>query len=226
MKSLLRGLVLLLSILVVLPALLAQDAKKDATGDVGKDSDKPAPPTYVKADSVQGQVVGIDESQRVIRLKALNPREAQALNRAKQQLAATRCPKQAAQLKQQIKQHQARLYSNTQEMQIGTLEEAQVRLVNPPTELDEKGQPKKYTKEELIKVKGDPQLPGFKGKFSDLQTGQIVQITLLRRKDAPVARPKVPMNVKDSKDADPQLVNAAMPKTNLIVVVQDVRPGR
>jgi len=234
MKSLLRGLALLLSILVVVPVLLAQDAKKDAAKnakdapkDVGKDPDKPAPPAYVKAGSVRGQIAGVNESNRVIRLKipALNPGEAQGLMQAQQQLAMARTAQQAQQAQQKIMQHQAKLYSSTQEVQIGTLDEIQVRMANPPTEFDEKGQPKKHTKEELIKLKGDPKLPGYKGEFSDLQTGQIVEIILVRRKDAPVARPKVPMKPKDNKDADPELVNDAMPQTNFIVILQDVRPG-
>lgn len=236
MKNLLRGLALLLSLLVALPVLSAQDAKKDVKDapkekDVAKDKDpdKPAPVAYVKVGSVQGQIAGIGESGRTIRLKvpALNPTEAQALMRAQQQLATARTPQQAAQYQQQIAQHQARLYSSTQEVSITAVDEAQVRLANPPTEFDDKGQPKKHSKEELAKLKGDPKLPGFKGDFSDLTAGQLVQVTLVRRKDAPAPRPvnpRVPM--KKDKDADPELVKDNMAQTNFIVVVQEARPGR
>jgi hypothetical protein len=208
----------------------AKDAAKDAPKDARKDSDKPAPPEYVKVGTVTGQVASIDETRRVIRLKvpALNPDEAQGLKQAQQEWAMARNVQQAQQAQQKIAQHQAKLYSNTQEVQITTVDDLTVRLANPPAEFDEKGQPKRHNKEELAKLKGDPKLPGYKGDFSDLQPGYIIQVTLVRYKDAkPAARPKAPMN-GGNKDADPAPAVGSddLPQTNFVVVVAEGRPGR
>jgi hypothetical protein len=219
-------LALLLSMLALLPVLSAQDAKKDAAKDAGKDMEKPAPSPYIKIGSLQGQIAGIDETKRTIRVKipALNQGEAQALMQAQYQLSMARKPQDVMQAQQRIMQHQARLYSSTQEVQIATVEDVVVRLANPPTEFDDKGQPKRHTREELIKLKGDTKLPGYKGDFSDLQAGQVVQVTLVRHKDEKVVRPKAPMKNKD-KDPEPQVMNDNLPHTNFVVVVYEGRPG-
>ena len=52
-----------------------------------------------------------------------------------------------------------------------------VRTFDLPPNYDEKGNPKKYTKAELQKLKGDDpaekKLPGYKADFSDLRNGMI-----------------------------------------------------
>src|SRR5580692_1107206 len=55
-----------------------------------------------------------------------------------------------------------------------------VRTFDLPPNYDEKGNPKKYTKAELQKLKGDDpaekKLPGYKSDFSELKVGDYVQV--------------------------------------------------
>jgi hypothetical protein len=79
-----------------------------------------------------------------------------------------------------------------------------VRSIDPPTEYDEKGNIKKLTAEELKKLKGDDpaekKMVGYKSDFSELQTGDIVQIALSVKKNTPAK------SDKSGKDGDKSLV--------------------
>src|SRR5258707_1326895 len=52
------------------------------------------------------------------------------------------------------------------------------------TYFNEKGNPKKYTPEELRKLKGPEKLWGYPGEWSNLQNGQEVKVFLARNKKA------------------------------------------
>ena len=43
-------------------------------------------------------------------------------------------------------------------------------------QFDDKGKLKKFTKEELKELKGDPKLPGYKAEFGDLKQGEMVKV--------------------------------------------------
>ncbi len=101
------------------------------------------------------------------------------------------------------------------DVELQTTDDVKVRLVNPPVAFDDKGKIKKYTQKELQELKGnDPKLPGYNGEFSDIQTEQIVQVTLVRKKGEPSAKP-----MKKGKDADMELLKDELPPVSLIVVV-------
>jgi hypothetical protein len=58
-----------------------------------------------------------------------------------------------------------------------------VRTENLPTKFDEKGDPKKYTSDELKELKGkDKDLPGYQAALTDLKAGQVVTVTLAPHK--------------------------------------------
>ena len=60
-----------------------------------------------------------------------------------------------------------------------TGEQMAVRTLLLPLEYDDKGQPKKYSPEDVKKLKGpDPKMPGYEAKLEDLKTGTNVLITL------------------------------------------------
>jgi hypothetical protein len=63
-------------------------------------------------------------------------------------------------------------------------EDVQVRVKEPPTSFDEKGNIIKPTAEELKKLKGDPNLPGYLASFEALRPGQIVTVALARKASA------------------------------------------
>jgi hypothetical protein len=72
-------------------------------------------------------------------------------------------------------------------------DDLKVRTARPPLEYDDKGYPKKYTKDELKELKGDPRLPGYAADFDSVRNGQAVVAYLARKpvaakagkKDAP-----------------------------------------
>jgi hypothetical protein len=49
---------------------------------------------------------------------------------------------------------------------------------------DDKGKPKKFTKEELKELKGDPKLPGYKAEYGDVKQGEIVKVVFAKPKEA------------------------------------------
>jgi len=77
-------------------------------------------------------------------------------------------------------------------------ETVKVRTMVLPEAFDEKGKPKKYTKDELAELKGkDTALPGYESSLEKLETGQKLRVVLAARKK-PAAKPK-------DKDADPDV---------------------
>lgn len=73
---------------------------------------------------------------------------------------------------------------------VRTGQEMKVRIppILVPPQFDDKGNRKKLTKEDIRKLKGDPNLPGFVGTLTDLQPGQLIQVYLAR--PTPKAAPK------------------------------------
>jgi hypothetical protein len=79
----------------------------------------------------------------------------------------------------EIVQAQANLY-RLQEMDVRlrAAENMQVRWANPPPDYDDKGNLKKYTKDELKALRGTEGLPGYKGDREALQKDQYVRVYL------------------------------------------------
>ena len=115
---------------------------------------------------------------------------------------------------------------------VGTLVEFQgsetvkVRTMVLPEEFDDKGKPKKYTKEELATLKGkDATLPGYESSLEKLETGQKLRVVYSKKKAA--AKPKDddpdkdavdPKDAKDSSEKKTQVkmivILAEAPSTN------------
>jgi hypothetical protein len=89
-----------------------------------------------------------------------------------------------------------------------------VRVLSLPIEYDDKGEMKKLTPEEFKERKGkDPKMIGFASKPEDLKGGQVVRITL--------ARKKADMGNAD-KDADKEVKEdkaAAGPKNEVKMII-------
>ncbi|HTU16527.1 MAG TPA: hypothetical protein VMG10_00565 [Gemmataceae bacterium] len=90
-------------------------------------------------------------------------------------------------------------------------DDVKVRTRNPPPAFDDKGKPKRYTKKELRELQGDPKLPGFPAEFSDLKTGQYVQVTLVQKKGGR----RKPKNAADDPTGE------YAPHMSLIVILSD-----
>jgi len=77
-----------------------------------------------------------------------------------------------------------------------------VRNMNPPQAFDEKGNPKKYTSDELKALKGKfPNMAGYEADISALQPNQIVKVTLEKR-PAPKKTPAPAKTDASKTDAD------------------------
>jgi len=135
-----------------------------------------------------------------------NPREyTQHLNQLQQemahfqQLVAQQGGKLPADYKEVI---------DTKDVEMKMADNADVRLLNLPTEFDDMGKVKKYTEKELQEKKGKKRnLPGYEAKVDDLKANQKVKVTLARvyPKPAPKETTK-PDEAKpeDAKKDDPK----------------------
>jgi hypothetical protein len=102
-------------------------------------------------------------------------------------------PQNRPNIQMQILQQQRNLLRT--ELQPLDLEPAEgmiVRTKNPPIAIDEKGKIKRYTPKELKELKGEDQkLPGYQADFDSIKMGQIVQVSLTRKKpEKPEGKPK------------------------------------
>ena len=242
MHRLLTGIAVLLLALCVVPAFAADDKdKKDPAPDAKKDSDnKDATPPVekpIKVGVVTGKLVEVNESAKSIKVEVTtqvqkpNVGELQALQNCEIQLqqAAYKCPpdyNQIASLQQQILQHKANsvtMEKKTSNVDYTATDDVKVRLAEPPPAFDDKGNVKKRTNKELAELKGDPKdpdskLPGYPGAFSDLHQGAMVQVTLVKKKDAPHTGPK-------PKDADPDVKQDNLPQASMIEIYPEP-PGK
>ena len=79
-----------------------------------------------------------------------------------------------------------------------------VRTYDLPPNYDEKGNVKKYTAAELKDLKGkDSNLPGYESSFDQLQTGQVLKVTLARTKEP--AKSDKDNDKDEDKDKDKDL---------------------
>jgi hypothetical protein len=101
-----------------------------------------------------------------------------------------------------------RLQANTMKMQAKDLpvraaEGIRVRALVPPLDYDDKGNIKKYTKEQLKEMKGPENLPGYTAEYESLRAGQMVQVYLAKQKGA-----APPAKAKDDKAKDDKAKDA------------------
>jgi hypothetical protein len=146
------------------------------------------------------------------------------LNQMQQQMTMNRLFNQAA----ANVAANTKLASGYKEFNMETVDDPVVRRLNPPFEYDDKGNVKKYTKEELDKLKGkDKNLVGYEAKVEDLQAGQIVRVYFAKPKakpkedkDAPKEAPKVDDKDKKADDMPPD-----PPQVRLILILADADPS-
>ncbi len=122
------------------------------------------------------------------------------------------------QAQQRMAQAEATIYqvaTTTKDVEWQATDDVKVRMLNPPPQFDDKGRVKKYTKKELRELKGDDKLPGFPGEFSDIKQDQIIQVTLVKKKDAPRAP------VKKGKDASAEVLGDNLPQISMVMIVAE-----
>jgi hypothetical protein len=227
---------------LALPAVGADKAKDkaDAKSDAKQAEKGVTTEKMYRAGQLAGKIVTVNESKKSIRLQVtlqypkLNQGALNSLIQAQanmQQAALNRDYNARLQgmanAQRQMLQAQATLYTletRTKDVELQTADEVKVRQAHPPEAFDDKGKPKKYASKELKELKGpDPKLPGYNAEFSDLREGQIVTVTLVKKKDAPnKLPPRRPVkDPKDAKDVDADLLLENLPHISMIVIVAD-----
>jgi hypothetical protein len=225
----------LLAMLLVLPAAYAQDSKS-------KPADKSD--SVIDSDTLKtGEYVGKllappgSDGQFSLRIEQYEAKDPAAAQRAadqlnaevqkarglEQQVAVNPTPHNVSALQQtynHIRKEQAKqrdLYNVTyKDIEFHATDDLIVRFLLPPVVYDDKGERKKFSLLDLREMRGnDPNLPGFDAKVSDLQSNQVVRVTL---------RPaKTKTTSASSTDKDKA---KAAPKTEatmvVIVVAQDM----
>jgi hypothetical protein len=82
----------------------------------------------------------------------------------------------------------ANLYTIEEQQQsipLQGVDELQVRVLKLPPVYDDKGRPRRYTTKELRELKGSGNAPGYRADLDDLREGQVVRVTLARKKAVP-----------------------------------------
>jgi hypothetical protein len=93
-------------------------------------------------------------------------------------------------------------------------DDMKVRMMNPPAKF-ENGKVKRYTAKELKEMRGDGKLPGYSADLESLHADQIVQLHLVRKKDAP--KPKATGKSKDKAASED------LPQIKMIVILSEVK---
>jgi len=217
-----------------------KDEKKDPKTEPKKVEPKKDPKVEPKKDNgmvrigqLVAQVLNVDESKKSLRLRyevlKLNPGAVQGLAQGQLELqqAYTKPYDQQAQAirdaNRKIAENQLKLYmKDTAEVELITAEDSLVRMKDPPPKFDDKGRPAKHTAKELAELKGsDSKLPGYKGEWADLRTNQLIQVTLVQKRNMP--KPKI--NPK-TREIDPDTIADLKPQMSMIVILGDLRQSQ
>lgn len=220
--------------LVLLGSLLAAGLAGDARAA------KPKPPKLdantnsekmVRAGRVAGKILAVMESKKTIKIQVtmiLPEITAGALNsyvQAQQAVAKANSYQELVSAQRQLAQAEANLVTYhrvTKDYELQATDEVKIRIPKPAEQFDDKGDVKKLTKKQLRELKGDPKLPGYPGEFTHLREGQIVSVTLVRKKGVP-ARPTRPVRPRGKKDKleDVDLLSENLPQASMIVVIAE-----
>jgi len=200
-----------------------------------KKKELPSTEKLLTVGQVTGKILTVVESKKSIRLQVTLPKvdtgSLQAMAQAQQEMQQAylqRDPNQRIQAirnaQQKYLQAQQKLYTTeNKEIELQTIDEVKVRTANPPERFDEKGQVKRYTAQELRELKGTDRHPGYPAEFGDLHEGQIVTVTLVRKKDAPGQLPTLPPVKPRGKDAAiaAALMGDNLPHIGQIMILQE-----
>jgi hypothetical protein len=85
------------------------------------------------------------------------------------------------------------------ELELEADDATKVRTDFLPEIYDEKGKPKKYTKDEVATLKGGSGLPGFKAGYDDIKQGQVVRV-VFGKKDEDKKKDDEKKDDKDKKN--------------------------
>lgn len=162
-----------------------------------KDDKRAAEKKALTGSVITGELVHVETGKNTIRVKVSfqylepNPSAMQGLMQARLEMARARDLNARRAAMQNMAQQQRNLYTPraaSRDVEIEPGDDCVVRLPLPRAAFDKEGNPKKTSPKELAALRGKDGL--FNGEFSDLTVGQLVQITIIKPKGAPAAKPK------------------------------------
>jgi preprotein translocase subunit YajC len=224
---------LMVPILLLAGPALAQKAKKP---DADVDKSAASSDKMIKAGTLVGKVSAVYEDKRKIRLAVtttaakINPGAITGILNAQNQMLMARTIQGRLQAQAALMRAQAGLYrveQKTQYVELAALDDVLVRTARPREQFDEKGKIKKFTRAELKELKGDSKQPGYKAEFSDVQTEQIIQVTLVRKKGTPA--PKAPRRPKKGKEKEKEAevdIDDNLPQISRIMILVEPPPSK
>lgn len=177
-----------------------EPTKIDPKGEPKKiDPDVKAKEGWVVVAQYAGKVMNVQAAQKALTIQVTNkiavPNQG-ALNRIaelQRAMAQTKDVNTRARYATEMAQQQAnsvRYEEKKQDMQLVAHDEVKVRVSEPPVELNDKGDKKRYTKEELAKLKGPGNHWGYPAEFDQVAVGANVQAIVSRKKVDPKTRKK------------------------------------
>jgi hypothetical protein len=146
---------------------------------------------------VQYQVIQVNPNARTSPYLRNIQNELGQIQRQEMQMMRSRNPQaqlnRINQLVMRIQQQQAqatrnlyKVVSATKNVDFHATDDVKVRYMQLPPLYDDKGNIRRYTRQELKDLKGkDTSLPGYEGSLSNLQVNQVVQVTLAPKKAPP-----------------------------------------
>jgi hypothetical protein len=204
-------------LLVPCAALLLGSGFKARADDAVKAKDpKDAKEKLISSGLLLGRVTAVDADARMLTIQvplrylvANDDAVAQQVD-LRQQLVDALQIEDAEERAQRVQEVQAALLANeanlvrveetTLEVPIRAADDLKVRLAKLPPAFDDKGNPRKYTPQELKDLKGPGAVAGYTAAFSDLKEGQIVRVSVARKKmtgkeirDAVLAGQEIPL---------------------------------
>jgi hypothetical protein len=131
-----------------------------------------------------------------------------------------------------------KLVKHKRDVEFQHTENVKVRTLVLPQEFDDKGDIKKYTAAEKLKLRGkDKHLPGYESEPEKLNVGQKVRVTLVRRPKPPVDKEKEAERakltpeekkaaLKEDKEKEKELDEVEKKRqVNLIVIIEEAQEG-
>lgn len=209
---------LLLGFVMAWPLVAADDTKKESTSDKEETEAKPPPVKgkWTPVGALLGQVKAASPNSLTLTIEyqEMQPQNPNPKNKNNTNTAANRQmqnfhnqmnsanriknPVQRAARIQQIQAQMQiagmkqannfKMVTKKKDMDVAMANELQIRVQDPPQEFDEKGKQKKYTAEELKKLKGPGNLWGYPGEIDKIKPGAILQVFLYKKAKKTVAR--------------------------------------
>lgn len=190
------------------------------------DKDDKKKDDLINAGQVTGQIAHVESAGKGFRITVQvpvpDPVAMLKMANLQRQLAMS-APRNRVNIMRQIAQQQQNMVRmEPRPLDLEPVEDLIVRRKNPPIAFDENGKIKRYTQKELKELKGeDPKLPGYQADFDSLQMGQIVQVSLVKKKpEKPVGKPKA---IK-KEDIEFLLNEEERPLVKMVLIVAEPPP--